>query len=98
MIEYQKQLWRNNVKQGKKHLLQAIVTCIAGLVLLLMMTACTSSFAGTDNAAGNTASITGSITAVDTTNNTVTLNVQGQVLTIKGLTSQQVAALRPQVG
>jgi Domain of unknown function (DUF5666) len=42
--------------------------------------------------------VTGSITSVDTTNNTVTLNAGGQTVTVKGLTSQQVAALQPQVG
>jgi Domain of unknown function (DUF5666) len=82
----------------QKQFLRGIVTCIAGLVLLIMMTACTGTIPGVANTTGSTASITGSITSVDTTNNTVTLNAGGQTVTVKGLTPQQVAALKPQVG
>ena len=81
----------------QKQFLRGIVTCIAGLVLLIMMTACTGTIPGVGNASGNTVKVTGSITSVDTTNNAVTLNAGGQTVTVKGLTSQQVAALQPQV-
>lgn len=82
----------------QKQFLRGIVTCIAGLVLLIMMTACAGTIPGVSNASGNTLKITGSITAVDTTNNTVTLSANGQSYTVKGLTSQQVAALASQKG
>jgi Domain of unknown function (DUF5666) len=82
----------------QKQLLRGIVTGIVGLVLLILMTACAGTIPGVSNASGNTVKVTGTITAVDTTNNTVTLNAGGQMVTVKGLTSQQVAALQPQVG
>ncbi len=82
----------------QKQFLRGIVTCIAGLVLLIMMTACAGTIPGVSNASGSTVKVTGSITSVDTTNNTVTLNAGGQTVTVKGLTSQQVAALAPQKG
>src|SRR6266566_5791516 len=82
----------------QKQFLRGIVTCIAGLVLLIVMTACAGTIPGVSNTSGNTVKITGTITAVDATNNTVTLNAGGQTVTVKGLTPQQVAALQPQVG
>lgn len=82
----------------QKQFLRGIVTCIAGLVLLIMMTACSGTIPGVGNASGNTVKVTGSITSVDTTNNTVTLNAGGQTVTVRGLTSQQVAALASQKG
>src|SRR5436309_12316890 len=80
----------------QKQFLRGIVTCIAGLILLIMMTACSGTIPGVGN--GNTVRVTGSITSVDTTNNTVTLNAGGQTVTVRGLTSQQAAALSSQKG
>ena len=58
----------------QKQFLRGIVTGIAGLVLLIVMTACAGTIPGVSNASGKTLKITGSITAVDTTNNTVRQN------------------------
>ncbi len=82
----------------QKQFLRGIVTCVAGLVLLIMMTACAGTIPGVSNTSGNTLKITGSITAVDTTNNTVTLSANGQSYIVKGLTPQQVATLASQKG
>jgi len=82
----------------KQHILQhlrGIGFCIVGFVLMVMFTAC-AGVNGTGT--GSTVSVTGSVQSVDTTNDTVTLNVQGQSITIKGLTSAQVAAIQPHVG
>ena len=84
----------------KQHILQhlrGIGFCIVGFVLMIMFTAC-AGVNGTGIGTGSTVSVTGSVQSVDTTNDTVTLSVQGQSITIKGLTSAQVAAIQPQVG
>jgi hypothetical protein len=52
----------------------------------------------TNGGSGNLVTITGAIIWVDTANHSVTLNVNGQSITVKGLTNQQVAALQGQVG
>lgn len=76
--------------------LRGIVTCIAGLVLMLMISAC-AGVPGT-NGSSTSVSITGSVQSVDTANGAVTLSVQGQTLTIKGLTATELTAIQPQVG
>jgi hypothetical protein len=82
----------------KQHILQhlrGIGFCIVGFVLMIMFTAC-AGVNGTGT--GSTVSVTGSVQSVDTANGSITLSVQGQSITIKGLTSTQVAAIQPQVG
>ncbi len=81
----------------KQHtLLRGILTCIAGLVLIFIISAC----AGVPGTTGssNSVSITGTVQSVDTVNDTVTLSVQGQTLTIKGLNATQLSAIQSQVG
>ena len=75
---------------------RGLVTCIAGLLLMLMISAC-AGVPGTIGSNGSV-SITGSVQSVDTANGTVTLSVQGQTLTIKGLTTAEVTAIQSQVG
>jgi hypothetical protein len=77
-------------------LLGLVGLVVAGCLAWLLTGGVAGLFPGMANT-GNV-SITGSITSVDTTNNTVTLNAGGQTVTVKGLTAQQVAALQPQVG
>jgi hypothetical protein len=84
------------MKQHKLLHLRGILTCIAGLVLILVISAC-AGVPGT-NGSGNSVSITGTVQSVDTANDTVTLSVQGQALTIKGLNATQLSAIQPQVG
>src|SRR6266704_1594742 len=61
----------------QKQFLRGIVTCIAGLVLLIMMTACSGTIPGGGNASGNRVRVTGSVTSVDTTKISVTQNTDG---------------------
>ena len=75
---------------------RGIVTCIAGLLLMLMISAC-AGVPGTSGY-GSSVSITGSVQSVDMANGAVTLSVQGQTLTIKGLTTAELTAIQPQVG
>jgi Domain of unknown function (DUF5666) len=84
------------MKQHKLLHLRGILTCIAGLVLIVLISAC-AGVPGTSGS-GNSVSITGTVQSVDTANDTVTLNVQGQALTIKGLNATQLSAIQPQVG
>jgi hypothetical protein len=71
------------------------IICMAGLLLMALLTACTGVSATND-----TVSITGKIQSVDVANGTVTLSVQGQSqpIVIKGLTSAQASALQGQAG
>lgn len=89
------------MKQHKFFSLRGIVLCIAGLVLMLLISACAGvpgTSLGTTGSTGNTVSITGTVQSVDTTNNTVTMSVQGQSITIRGLNATQIAAIKPEIG
>lgn len=84
------------MKKGLLFQFRGLTIGIVGLVMVLLMTAC-SGFTGT-NTTGNSISITGKITAVDAQHGTVSLDVNGQTYTISGLSSSQEAALQGQVG
>jgi len=77
--------------------LRGILTCIAGLVLMMLLISACAGVTGTSGS-GNSVSITGTVQSVDTANDTVTLSVQGQALTIKGLNATQLSAIQSQVG
>lgn len=74
-----------------KNLLQKIVLCIAGLVLMLLISACGGIVNGTTT-------LTGSISSIDSANHVVMIQVNGQLITVKGLNDQELAALSGQVG
>ena len=84
------------MKKGLILQLRGLAIGIVGLMVVLLMTAC-SGFAGT-NTSGNSITITGKITAVDAQHGTVSLDVNGQTYTISGLSASQEAALQGQVG
>jgi hypothetical protein len=77
-------------------MIRFIAVGIFGLLMLVLVSACTGV---TQNPSGGTSvTIVGKVQSVDAKNHTVTLNVNGQVITISNLTDQQVALLQNQVG
>jgi hypothetical protein len=75
-----------------------IVVGIAALVLMVLFSACAG--VGTSTTPGGVTSLTvqGSVVSVDPVNHSVTLSVNGQTKTIKGLTNDQIAFLQSQIG
>jgi len=71
---------------------QTILVGAIGLLMMILVTAC----AGVPGTSGNT--ITGAIVSVNTAQHSATLNVNGQQVTVSGLTDQQVTTLQAQVG
>ena len=71
---------------------QTILVCVIGLLMMILFTACT----GVAGASGNT--ITGAVVSVNTAQHSATLNVNGQQVTVSGLTDQQATTLQAQVG
>ena len=71
---------------------QTILVCVIGLLMMILVTAC----AGVPGTSGNT--ITGAIVSVNAAQHSATLNVNGQQVTVSGLTDQQVTTLQAQVG
>ncbi len=69
-----------------------IIVGIAAIVLMVLISAC-----GGLSSNGN-GQVSGSVSSVDMVNHSVTLNGNGQSITIKGLTDQQLAVLQGQVG
>src|SRR5947207_1943417 len=79
------------------HILQRFQMIIAGIVCLLalvLVTAC----AGVSSSGGNSRTITGTLISVDAAQHSAIFNVDGQEVTVAGLTDQQVTTLRPKVG
>jgi hypothetical protein len=72
-----------------------VVVCAVGLLLMVLMTAC----AGVGSSStGSTTTIRGTLVSVNTSQHSATVNVNGQQVTVSGLTDQQVTALQSQVG
>ena len=69
----------------------SIAICVVGLVMMVLTSAC-AGVSGSNNV------VRGSISSVNAQNHSVTLNFNGQSITISGLTDQQVAQLQSQVG
>ncbi|HVB25991.1 MAG TPA: DUF5666 domain-containing protein [Ktedonobacteraceae bacterium] len=80
----------------KNHRVQTIVLGIIGLVLMVLFSAC-SGVSG-NGGPGTTYTITGQVQTTSSASHSVTLTVNGQSITITGLTNQELAALQPQVG
>ncbi|HLX38886.1 MAG TPA: DUF5666 domain-containing protein [Ktedonobacteraceae bacterium] len=80
----------------KNHRVQTIVLGIIGVVLMVLFSAC-SGVSG-NGGPGTTYRITGQVQTTSSASHSVTLTVNGQSITITGLTDQELAALQPQVG
>jgi hypothetical protein len=63
----------------------SIAVCVVALVFMVLVSAC----AGVGNS-----SVTGSVASVNAQQHSVTLNANGQTITISGLTDQQIAQLQ----
>lgn len=87
------------MKQHTFFTLRNIGLCIASLVMMVLISACAGATnLGTTGNTTTTVSITGTVKSVDTTKDTVTLSVQGQSITIGGLNTVQLSALKSEVG
>ncbi|HLJ35980.1 MAG TPA: DUF5666 domain-containing protein [Ktedonobacteraceae bacterium] len=80
----------------KNHRVQTIVLGIIGVVLMVLFSAC-SGVVG-NGGPGTSYKITGQVQTTSSASHSVTLTVNGQSITITGLTDQELAALQPQVG
>ena len=80
----------------KNHRVQTIVLGIVGVVLMVLFSAC-SGVTG-NGGPGTTYKITGQISTTSSASHSVTLTVNGQSVTITGLTDQELTALQSQVG
>src|SRR2546430_2587148 len=76
---------------------QTILVGVIGLLMMILFTAC-AGVAGTNgtNTGGN--AITGAVVSVNPAQHSAILNVNGQQVTVSGLTDQQVTTLQTQVG
>ena len=81
------------MQQPIVHRVQMVVVCIIGLVLMVLVTACSGV-----GSSGSNITITGTIVSVNASQHSAIVNVNGQQVTVGGLTDQQVVALQPQVG
>lgn len=72
-----------------------IVICAVSILFMALFAACSGVAVPTTN---SPSTVTGSIKSVNTTNGSVTLTVNGQDVTINGLSSAQAAQLQSQVG
>ena len=67
----------------------SIAVCVVALVFIVVVSAC----AGV-NTNGNTTTVTGPVVSVNAQQHSVSLNFNGQTITINGLTDQEVALLQ----
>src|SRR5437660_4532821 len=84
----------NQVLVSRLRLLVASVCC---LVIMVLFTACSGTLVGSAGPNGST-QVTGSIVSVNPQAHSVVLNVNGQQVTVSGLTDAQGPALQTQVG
>lgn len=77
------------------HRFPIIVVCAVSILFMALFAACSGVAVPTTN---SPSTVTGTIKSVDTTNGSVTLTVNGQDVTINGLSSAQAAQLQSQVG
>lgn len=80
----------------KKRMVRKIVLGAVGLVIMLLLAACSG--VGTTSTAGTPTSLSGTITAVNAANHSVTISANGQSYTITGLSDQAVQVLQTQIG
>ena len=71
--------------------------CVIGLLLMLLFTAC-AGVSSSNSTGSQSTKITGTIVSVNPAQHTAVLNVNGQQITINGLTDQEAQTLLTQVG
>jgi hypothetical protein len=76
--------------------LQYGIIVLACLLVMGLFSACAGVAGSGSN--GNSLTLTGSVQSVSAANHSVTINVNGQLYTISGLSDQEVQALQSQVG
>src|SRR5579875_2587063 len=76
--------------------LQYGIMILACLVVMGLFSACAGVAGSGSN--GNSLTLTGSVQSVSAANHSVTINVNGQLYTISGLSDQEVQALQGQIG
>jgi hypothetical protein len=81
---------------SKNQRVHTIVIGIIGVVFMVLFAAC-AGVTG-NGGPGTTYKITGQVQTTSSASHSVTLTVNGQSITITGLTNQELAALQPQVG
>lgn len=77
--------------------LRLLVVSVCSLFIMVLFTACSGSLVGSAGPNGST-QVTGSVVSVNPQAHSVVLNVNGQQVTVSGLTDAQVQALQTQVG
>jgi hypothetical protein len=75
-----------------------LIVSVFSLVMLVVFAACDTSSLGINSNGSGTANITGSVVSVNTAAHSVVLNINGQQITVTGLTDQQMTAIQSQVG
>ncbi|MBV9690095.1 MAG: hypothetical protein JO202_10355 [Ktedonobacteraceae bacterium] len=75
-----------------------LIVAVFSLFLLVVFAACNTGSLGTNSNGSGTASVTGSVVSVNTVTHSLMLNINGQQVTVTGLTDQQLAAIQSQVG
>lgn len=76
---------------------QSVLVCVIGFLMIILFTACAGVASTTGTTTGAT-TITGRVVSVNTPKNSAVLNVNGQQVTVSGLTDQEVTTLQAQVG
>lgn len=76
---------------------QSILVCGIGFLMMILFTACAGVASTTGTTTGAT-TITGRVVSVNTAQHSAILNVNGQQVTVSGLTDQEVTTLQAQVG
>ena len=75
-----------------------VVVCACSLFVMMLFTACSGTIVSGTGTGTSAGTITGSVVSVNQANHSVIVNVNGQQLTISGLTDQQVSQLQGAVG
>lgn len=83
-----------------KHFLHVrmLIICVCSLFVMILVSACSGVGTITTANGATVNQVTGSIQSINPSAHSVTLNVNGQQITVSGLTDQQIAALQSQVG
>ncbi len=76
------------------HRFHMAVVCVVALLLMVLLTACS----GVSSTGGTSTTIRGTVVSVNPSQHSAVLSVNGQQVTVGGLTDQQVAALQAQIG